>query len=116
MRRTPSPAGDSTFTTSAPKSARWRAAPGPANTVAMSRTRNPANACIDRQARRGVLHLLDSEALDHALERVREPKLVRRVGEEAQQRVVAGRERHVQPRVLTGAEARDPTDIRDRRE
>ena len=44
MRRTPSPAGDSTLITSAPKSARWRAAPGPANTVAMSMTRRPASA------------------------------------------------------------------------
>src|SRR5438876_5963454 len=44
MRRTPSPAGASILITSAPKSPRWRAAPGPANTVAMSMTRNPSSA------------------------------------------------------------------------
>ncbi len=46
MRRTPSPPGASTFTTDAPKSARWRAVPGPAKTVAMSTTRTPSRASI----------------------------------------------------------------------
>src|SRR5436305_4204316 len=51
MRRTPSPVGDSTLITSAPKSARWRAAPGPANTVAMSITRMSLNADMGQTLR-----------------------------------------------------------------
>ena len=44
MRRAGLPVGDSTLMTSAPKSPRYLAVPGPATTVAMSTTHTPVNA------------------------------------------------------------------------
>ena len=52
MPRVPSPLGDSTLMTSAPKSARERAQPGPATTVAQSITRRAAGGRGTAPARR----------------------------------------------------------------